>query len=291
MCSDKTTLRTSEPAVSADGMQNKSNTELLAEIDRILEQGEDMDTERLEQCLSILDGRAPVMTDYTPEKAWERLQADHPLLFEKEETATAGRPKRAKKDTVPRKYRGRKFLRVLEIAAMLSLVLVVTANAVRVNPIKAFLEWADEIVQVYSDPSGVMELPEDDPSEFHTLEEALEADGLSADGLPRWVPKDYSLFLVSSNCTDDSAKYSAFYKSSRGELLIGVVNYYNPRWSGVEEREDNSFIYKRDGTDFFLVSNYEQCKAGWQVNGYSYTIRGQITDDEIQRMIDSIKRR
>lgn len=289
MCSENHSLRTNEHAVPVNDIQSRSNTELLEEINKILDQGLDMDTEKLEQYLSILQDRAPVMADYNPKKAWAKLQADNPILFEEGQAASNTQSQRTSKDTPRRKTGIRKFLRVLEIAALLSLVLVVSANAVGFNPIKALLEWANEIVQVCNNPSGNMSLPPDDRSEYHTLEEALEADGLGENALPKWVPKDYSLCVVSTKTTDGVSKYSARYESDRGELAIIVAAYHSSLWAGTEEREDSSTVYMHDGIEFYLVTNYEQCKAGWQIDGASYTIRGQVTEGEMKQMIDSIE--
>lgn len=289
MSSENHTIRTNANAAPVNELQNKSNTELLEEIEQMLAQGLDMDTDKLEQYLATLQERAPVMTDYDPDQAWEQLQSSHPLLFEEEQSAGNTKPQHSKKDTSARKLHWNKFLRALEVAALLSLFFMITANAAGFNPIRAILNWADEIIQVYQNPSGIMELPADDPSEFHTLEAALIADGIDTEFLPRWVPKDYSLRLINTRYTDDSTKYSAFYQSDRGDLMIRVADYYNPSWADIEERENGGTEYVLNGIEFYLVSNYEQCKAGWQIGRYSYVIRGQVTEEEIKVMIDSIK--
>lgn len=287
MRSENHTVRTTGHTAPVDDTKGKSNTQLLKEIDKLIDQGDDMDCEKLERYLSALQQRTPVMTDYDPHQAWEQLQAGHPLLFEEEQSASDTQTATA--TTAPRRFRGHKLLRTLEIAALLSLVLVVSANAMGFHPVQAILEWFDEVVQVYSDPSGLMELPEDDPSEFHTLEATLEADGLGSSGLPTWVPKDYSLRLLDTKSTFDSTKYSAIYQSNRGELLIRVIAYHDSLWTSGEERELGGKTYIHNNIEFYLVSNYDQCKAGWQLGRCSYIIRGQISEDELKKIIDSIE--
>lgn len=36
------------------------------------------------------------------------------------------------------------------------------------QPVQAVLRWAEGIIQIYTNPSGIMELPDDDPSEYHS---------------------------------------------------------------------------------------------------------------------------
>lgn len=66
----------------------KSNTELLQEIEDTLRSGtvEDMDTDKIEYYLSILQERAPIEEDYDPEQQWSELREAHPLIFSVEDT-------------------------------------------------------------------------------------------------------------------------------------------------------------------------------------------------------------
>ena len=69
----------------AADVQNKTNEDLLMEIEKILEQGENMDTALLEHYLDILQERDPVETGFNPEAMWNQLEDEHPLLFEESE--------------------------------------------------------------------------------------------------------------------------------------------------------------------------------------------------------------
>ena len=109
-----------------------------------------MDTDRLEAYLNILQERAPVMEDYDPEAEWEETKVQHPLLFAVEPS------KRSKKATV-RRWLGP--IRAVDNAVAEVLCLMITANAFGYNPIRQFLNWADGIIHVYSNPSGEMTLP------------------------------------------------------------------------------------------------------------------------------------
>lgn len=287
--SDKNHVGTSADILDPDALCAMSNTEILNEIEKLMAPppGEDIDTDKVEQYLAHLQERAPVMEDYDPAAQWDKLVEDHPLLFEETaelETLPSAKPTRSTG------RRGGRFrvVRMVEVAAAVVLCLVVTANAFGVNPIQAFLNWADGVIQVYSNPSGVMELPADDPSEYHTLEEALAANGIDASGCPTWVPRDYSLYSVRSRAADDVIKCTASYESTRGELLIRVAHYSMENAASTEERKDGGSLYTHNGVGYYIVTNNGWSKAGWDIGLNSYVISGQISEDELKEIINSI---
>lgn len=265
-------------------VENRSNTELLEEIDRIMEQGENMNVERLEYLLAVLQERAPVMEDYDPVKQWEKVQEDHPLFFTEDAL-----------DTVPTKkkvLRGnffKKASRICQIAATLLLVIVITANAAGVNPFQAVIRWADGVVQMYGNPSGVMVLPAAvEGAEYKSLEEALIAAQIDPETIPDWIPADYTLRDIQIRENDKMVKYSAVYGSERGDLSIRVVKNSTADWIVISEREEGGYLHQHDGVDRYIVSNYELTKAGWALDNVVYSISGQITETELLKMIDSI---
>ena len=162
-----------------------------------------------------------------------------------------------------------------------------TANAFGFNPVQAFLEWAEGIVQIYSDPSGIMELPEDDPSAYHSLEEALEAYDMEPNQIPKRIPSDYQLSSVDVLDTGDLIQCSASFEAERGELLIRATKFPEG-WNGRTERNDSGEKYERNGIIYYLVTNQKLLKAGWEYKDISYVISGQVTEQELKDMIDSI---
>ena len=282
--SEKDFNKENRPGDMYPSVENRSNTELLVEIDRIMEQGENMDVERVEYLLAALQERAPVMEDYDPVKQWEKVQEDHPLFFTEDVL-----------DTMPTKkkvLRGnffKKASRICQIAATLLLVIVITANAAGVNPVQAVIRWADGVVQMYGNPSGVMELPTAvEGSAYKSLEEALIAAEIDPHTVPDWIPKDYTLIDVKIQENDNMVRYSATYSSERGDLSIRVVKHEDTKWVTVSERDEGGYLYQHNEIERYIISNYEQVKAGWALDNIVYSISGQITETELLKMIDSI---
>lgn len=265
-------------------VEQRSSQELLQEIEQILATSSsvDMDTDKLEAYLDILQERTPVMEDYDAKAEWEKTKAQHPLLFAPE---PAKRPKKAD----ARKWF--KSVRAAEIAVAVVLCLMITANAFGYNPIRQFLDWADGIIRVYSNPSGEMELPPDDPNEYHSLAEALEAYDIDPDSCPTWIPKDYALKTVTVRDSEGLFRISGVYRSERGELLIRFTNFkvFNENyWGNVIERDENGSIFKNGENEFYITTNSNQLKAGWIQNSNFYEVIGQVSEDEIKEILKSI---
>lgn len=282
--SEKDFNKENRPGDMYPSVENRSNTELLEEIDRIMEQGENMDVERVEYLLAALQERAPVMEDYDPVKQWEKVQEDHPLFFTEDVL-----------DTMPTKkkvLRGnffKKASRICQIAATLLLVIVITANAAGVNPVQAVIRWADGVVQMYGNPSGVMELTTAvEGSAYKSLEEALIAAEIDPHTVPDWIPKDYTLRDVKIRENDNMVRYSATYSSERGDLSIRVVKHKDTKWVTISEHDEGGYLYQHNEIERYIISNYEQVKAGWALDNIVYSISGQITETELLKMIDSI---
>lgn len=269
--------------VPAD-VEQRSSQELLQEIEQILAASSsvDMDTDKLEAYLDILQERAPVMEDYDAKAEWEKTKAQHPLLFTPE---PAKRPKKAD----ARKWF--RSVRAAEIAVAVVLCLMITANAFGYNPIRQFLDWADGIIRVYSNPSGEMELPPNDPNEYHSLAEALEAYDIDPDSCPTWIPEDYTLKAVTVRDSEGLFRISGVYRSERGELLIRFTNFkvFNENyWGNVIERDENGSIFKNGENEFYITTNSNQLKAGWIQNSNFYEVIGQVSEDEIKEILKSI---
>lgn len=151
--------------------------------------------------------------------------------------------------------------------------------------------YADEIVNIaltiggtpYTNPSGIMELPDDDPSEYHSLYEALAANGISTEGLPTWVPRDYAILSVTAKSSDGVIKCVAVYESNRGNIVIRALKIISPDITVAEERDTDAISYQHNQEEFFIVSDRQWMKADWENEGIFFSISGQISEDEINR--------
>ena len=252
---------------------------------------EEMDTDRIEEYLSLLQKRAPVAEHYDPEEKWAKLEESHPLIFE-EETSSCKSDLAAETKNRHGNRTRRSFSRVFRaaaIAAAAAFCFIITASAMGFQPVQAVLRWAEGIIQIYTNPSGIMELPDDDPSEYHSLYEALAANGISTEGLPTWVPRDYAVSAIAVKLSDGVLKCSAIYDSTRGGLVIRVIEHTMALSTEAKELDSVGSVYTHNQTEYYILMDDGVTKAGWQDGMLSYVISGQISEDEIKEMIDSIQ--
>lgn len=263
-------------------LEAKTNTELLEAIDEMLARPvEEVDADFVDACLDILQVRVPVAEDFDPQASWERFREEHSALFEiEEEPPVKVAPSKHRRAVPLLRYAG------VFVAAMLCLV--VTANAFGYNPIQAFMKWVNDTIQIYSNPSGMMELPPDSPSEYHSMREALESCGVDSADQITWIPEDYSISNVRVSLIDGITKVTAIYEAERGELTTRILAMKDTEWNGIEESDLDEIKYEHNEAVYYITSNFGAMKAVWKDEKYSYMISGQVSENEMRKILDSI---
>ena len=282
---DKSAVGRKRTDSASASITEKSNLQLLNEVEAMLSvPAEEMDTDRIEEYLSLLQKRAPVAEHYDPEEKWAKLEESHPLIFE-EETSSCKSDLAAE----AKNRHGNRTRRSFSCVFRAAFCFIITASAMGFQPVQAVLRWAEGIIQIYTNPSGIMELPDDDPSEYHSLYEALAANGISTEGLPTWVPRDYAVSAIAVKLSDGVLKCSAIYDSTRGGLVIRVIEHTMALSTEAKELDSVGSVYTHNQTEYYILMDNGVTKAGWQDGMLSYVISGQISEAEIKEMINSIQ--
>lgn len=272
--------RKSKPNIKA--LSSKSNSELLEMIDQAMRHSADeLDTDLVNTYLDLLQTRAPVMEEYDSKSSLDKFRESHPNICEVDEPPIHAEKSKAQ-------YSGNSFLRCAGILVAGILCLIIIANAFGYHPIQGVLLWVNNTIQLHHNPSGRMELPADDPSEYHSLDEAMEACGAAEADRITWIPKDYSLSNVRVSPLSELLKISAIYESERGDLVIRILGLEEQKWNSIIEGNQERTEYIHNDTICYITSNFERMKAGWQDDKYSYEISGHITEEELKKMIDSV---
>ena len=271
-------------SLHSDNIDALSNTQLLEEIDSLFETNtdKDLDVDRIEACLAKLQERAPVMEDYDPAQAWEKLQNDHPLLFESEDAQNQP------DNTIQHFKRPRKLLRIVAIAAAMLFALVISASALGFKPITKIVEWSKETFVLRVTSSGELKLPESERVKYRTLRDAVESDGYDASFCPSWIPKDYSASAINRIVSDKSILYFAEYSSERGNLLMTVQLLTAVTTDSLVEKDDSVLEYTYKDTTFFIYTNTGVPCAIWQQNDFLCSLDGDVTEEELYKIIHSI---
>lgn len=108
--------------------------------------------------------------------------------------------------------------------------------------------------------------------------------------LPTWKPEGFSNPNVSMSISDTFSIISATYEGKDGREFIVDVEWFDGIFSSVVERNEDEepVLIQRAGFDFWIITNVDQKVLIWTDEPYMMTIRGDLTEEELRMMIDSM---
>lgn len=260
----------------------KSARALRAELDEIFAKeastGVKADPERVAAYVAAIEdaeadqhSAAPSQEDF--EKTWTHFTENHPDLFPPTKTK-------------PRK-RGRRILHFLEAAALIAVILVVTAAACGWQDY--FLEWGRGLLRITPAPSGVMALAEPNTDGYSTLAEAV-ADMEDAH-TPTWIPARFSIKNITVQELPAYKMATAVYMADKSKLLIRISRYLEvadiPYFNFEKNDDEKQTEVVKGGIVYYYTENGETFRVTWKDGNCLYSISGKVTREEIDRMVNS----
>lgn len=265
-----------------DAMDTQALEEILRK-DCEAPEGEGSDTEELLYVMEVLAQRREKSDTpgKTTQQAWESFLENY---YPEQELAAAG--KKAERKAAPW------LRRLIAAAAVLALVICIpiTARALSWEELwDIFARWAKETFSFVS--GGEVQVSEPDRSSaegFTSLRDALTKSNRDPDIAPTWLPDGYVLDEVVKDATPVQEVYYAIYKNGEKSISIRIHNHISDDYHKVEINEDPLEIYVVDNQEYYIFANYDQLRAVWTKGTYENIIAGDLTIEEMKRMIDSI---
>jgi hypothetical protein len=127
--------------------------------------------------------------------------------------------------------------------------------------------------------------------ELSDLHDELGYFGITAMLAPNWLPEGFALSDLTVLPTPHRIAFHAYYRYGERALTIQIVSLALPSVEDFERDDELMLIYERGGVWHYIMANYEQVVAIWAYENYECVISGNVTVDEIKRMIDSIYER
>jgi hypothetical protein len=270
--------------------ETKSNTELIDELIFMTSHSsvDDLDAEKVAAYLETLDERASIDEPLGENEAdaWERV-------LEKTEVGNAISDKLPEQDE--QRHRARRTGKILHsvlLAAAFALVLsCVVAFAAGVNPFETVVKVAGDLIFFARNPSGELELPESTETEYRSLREALNDNGMTEAMSPSWIPKDYSLDNITVKSTGQMCKVSALFSANNGNIAIIISNASSASGINAVESEEQQFDdYEVHGESFSISKNNTLMQSVATIGPYDYRIAGNISLEELEIIIQSLFR-
>lgn len=261
------------------------STEELEEILRLdaeAPEGAQSDTELLLFILEVLASRRNTknITGNNAQKAWESFQQNY-------------MPEEPQKSVETKKnaFWMRRLVAAAAVAVLLIFIPISTSALTLEEVWDIFARWAKETFSFVS--GGKEEVSEpmpEDQRNYSSLREMLEVEKIDFSMVPTWIPEGFVLEKIEKNTSPIQETYFARYSNGTQVFFIRVQNYLDDDFLKVEVNQEYSEIYPFDGQDYYIFDNYDQSQAVWICETYECTISGNLSIDEIKRMINSIEK-
>ncbi|WP_300415584.1 DUF4367 domain-containing protein [uncultured Oscillibacter sp.] len=254
--------------------------------------GGEIDSEALGALLEQLEAVSPLPASLPtdPEEGLKRFRRRYASVIEAADAGVGtGTP------AVPEKRHSIKpFAKALPFAAALILLLgTMTAQAFGVDVFSAIARWTSEIFRLDggSVPYAavtVRPLEEGEEATYESLEEAVAAFGIDAPIVPKEIPERFELVRVTAACHKIGILIYADYESEDGYLQIRYNEAEAQGFSALEKENGDVDSHIVKGIDHRMASDLERQKAIWHNGDFECRITGDVSEQEIKSMIDSI---
>lgn len=265
--------------MKAEDFEAMTPGKLAGALERMLGDGtaNDIDLNTLDACLDALDKKAPMPEIPDVEalyQAFEKKTEEN--IAETAPTVITGR-----------RRLGRRFAAVAAAAALIA-ALVLGAQAAGLDVFGSLARWTDEVFS-FLPPSEGSELSSQYRESF---QRALEEIELPTELAPSWYPEGFQTEGATVRTDELGAVIGLPFTHADGRFFSVNVEYYvNPDdTANVIFEKDNGDVeeYISNGRRFYIMSNVDSVSAVWTDGHIAETIIGQLSKDEVKRIIDSI---
>ena len=264
------------------GKYDSMATEELEEILRLdaeMPKGQESDTDKILYVMEVLTERKRnnSHTGKTALEAYESFKQHY--MPETDDNIIPMKTKR----------RGSRWLRSLTAtAAVLAILLTgtVTAKAFGFNIWKAVVQWTQETFHFgdWGNSGANNDLP------YASLQEALEKGNTPAWIAPTWIPDGFNINDIQVEQSPLKKTYKAIYISEDDNLVITIRDYLDGDTVYVEQSEGLIEEYQMQGTTYYLFENNEQVQAAWIMDSCECNVFGDVTIEDLKKMISSVKK-
>ena len=183
------------------------------------------------------------------------------------------------------------------VAAVLVAVLIlavgtsITAEAFHIDIWGKFASWTKEIFQFADKSQGttVANPEKENNLELKSLHDALAQEEVTEKLVPTWMPEGYKNIDLKITSSPRVRNINAVYEKEGSDLIIKIRQTIGVQAPQTEKNDDFLEMYVVDGVEYYIFSNTETLQAAWSIGEFECIIGGNITLEEMKKMIDSIE--
>lgn len=295
-----------DPAFSGAGESSEQiqghPTQRETQIERLQDQladllypsdGGEIDSEALDALLEQMEAVSPLPASLStdPNEGLERFRRRYASVID---GASAGGTTEAAPAGSGKRHSSKPFARALPFAAAFILLFgTVTAQAFGVDVFSAIARWTAEILRLDggSTPYAAVTarpLAVGEEATYESLEEAVEAFGIDAPLVPKKIPERFELVEVRAVQKELGVLIYAVYKSEDGVFQVRYNEAAAQEFNTLEKENRDVDSHFVKGIKHRLASDLGRQKAIWQNGDFECRIVGDVSEQEIMDMIDSI---
>lgn len=179
---------------------------------------------------------------------------------------------------------------VLAVVLVLTVGTTLTAKALRFDIWGRFAKWGKEAFQFAENPQDntVVEPEKENNVELKSLQDALDQHMITEKLIPTWLPEGFVSEDVRVLDSPKVRTISAKFNKGEVELIITIRQSIGVPAKQVEKSEDLFEIYTIGDIDYYIFSNSSNLQAKWSIGDFEGTIAGQISLEDMKKIIDSI---
>ena len=272
---------------------NEQTEHLRDELADLLFQSdnESFDDNRLEALLDALDQADPLPELPDTKESLNAFHVKYAPLFASAEAASAQNT--TSSAFSEKKHFRRPFLKLLPIAAALVLLFgSVSAQAFGFDLFGALARWTAEIFHIGRDevPHAAITLrplAEGESANYDSLQAAADAFGITEPIVPAWIPERFELMNVTASNREGKILIYGDYVSGEDFLQIGY-NEIDINANTVEKDHPSVKSHSYGSIKHYLVSDLGRTKVVWQNGILESRIAGNVTEEEMIQIIDSV---
>lgn len=284
-----------------DAMSTEELKEILYQ-DSLLPADEENDMDAILYIMEVVAKREALEDpEASPsvEESWKSFNeqyrsedCDGTSLYEDPEENTAPKLTAIPGPTIEHSKPRKRLRSVLRVACTAAALLIVLMAGSLVAYASGFDLWG-AVAQWTKDTFGFTEVstgitPESMYSADNDPRDTLLAHGITAKLVPTWMPDGYTYKEIEVMETPTRRVFYVWYTNNTEEIGMTIALLSDSAGRTYEKEEQDATIYTVNNIDHFIVQNMEETTVAWTVGIYECSIRGPISVEDAQNIIDSI---
>lgn len=229
----------------------------------------------------------------TPEEAFEIFKTHYmPTDSEMEDSLVCSEDKSSQENSAKVIPMPRWMRRLVSAAAVVAVIFAgsITASAFGYNLWEVFVQWTEETFHFRGSSDQEPSAPaKDNQDEYHSLQDALDANNIYVPLAPKWIPEGYELSDIKVSISPVQEVFLAIYLKDDLMLKVQIKRYLIEDPEQIEQSGTVIEEHESDGIIYYFFEDDSMLQVVWTNENFECYISGGLTIDEMKTIVDSIK--